>query len=988
MTKKLFQLLLLLVLTALPARGQFYTGGSDNGKLEWKQIETESYRIIYPSYEHSDFTAREVAKALERVKKAVGSTAGYEPGQMLDKKMPVVIHAFTADNNGMVTWTPRRLELQTVPDAYDPMPFNYIYELAIHESRHLAQMQLGHDPVFHIPYVMLGELVPGALSAIYGGPAFFEGDAVVTETALSRSGRGRSADFLEYIRTAFDSGDTRDWWRWRYGSIKHYTPDYYKIGYVTVGGLRTFFDSPTLSGDFYRGITGHKGWRLNAFDKTVREATGMPFSSAFAAVCDSLCRIWDQEALGRAPYTPSERVSGPSRLYSEYKGPVAAGDVLYVLRSAMDSPGRLMKISPDGREEEVCIWSGTVSRPQFCEHNGRIYWSEYRRDPRWENESRSLIRYMAEPGKKVDLTSEGRLYNPAPSPVENVVAATEYAVDGISSVVFLDADSGRRIVSYPMENGVQAVETAWIGDQAYISAITPDGFGIFRLNDMLPLLKPQPVKIKQLGSKDGILYFVSDHSGVNELYSLNPTSGGLTRLTSSRTGTSEYAFMGDELYFAQPRDGGRVLCKTPVDSLENREVTLQEWAVPHRYVMAEELSAGEPLGIDDSLDVRISNPEPYSKFRHLINVHSWAPVFVNYDAVSSMSFEDITSDANLGATAFFQNELGTAYGYAGIRLLDGMFSFRPSLHGSFTYAGKYPVFEAAFNINGRNQKVWTVGWKELEDGKTARDMETAVSGNPSISGHLKTYIPLMTSSGGWSRGFIPQINLSWSNDLAGFEERSVSLNRSLVVTNVRAYIVSSTPQSCIYPKYGIGIETGYGIRPFVHDIFCSNLYAHTYGYLPGITGTQGLRMSGSVVRRMSDGMYCEPIINTAPRGFSQHVTSSVSAYPFQAKLTLDYAVPFASMDWGGLCPLAYLRNLELIPHYDWSFFHSDRSGNHTLWSAGADLRLVLGNLAWVPYTTRIGLSWSYNGGSLLPELREEELVEGRHYVGMIFSVDL
>ena len=64
-----------------------------------------------------------------------------------------------------------------------------------------------------------------------------EGDAVAAETALTSSGRGRSADFLEYFRVCFENGDLRDFDRWRFGSQKYYAPDYYKIGYLTVAGM-------------------------------------------------------------------------------------------------------------------------------------------------------------------------------------------------------------------------------------------------------------------------------------------------------------------------------------------------------------------------------------------------------------------------------------------------------------------------------------------------------------------------------------------------------------------------------------------------------------------------------------------------------------------------------------------------------------------------------------------------------------------------------
>ena len=49
---------------------------------------------------------------------------------------------------------------------------------------------------------------------------------MAAETGLTMSGRARSADFLGYMRLAFSEGDWRNFYRWRYGSFKHFAPDY------------------------------------------------------------------------------------------------------------------------------------------------------------------------------------------------------------------------------------------------------------------------------------------------------------------------------------------------------------------------------------------------------------------------------------------------------------------------------------------------------------------------------------------------------------------------------------------------------------------------------------------------------------------------------------------------------------------------------------------------------------------------------------------
>ena len=277
---------LLLLGAARPASAQFHTLGADPGGLRWSTVETPTYRLVYPR--GLDSLARAYAVMMERAATPVGGTIGVRPNAAYRRKMPVILHPWTAYSNGMVTWTPRRVDLLTVPDAFPDEQTPWVQQLAIHESRHISQMQAGASKPFRWLNVLTGQLTPGALAGVYGGPAFFEGDAVVTETALSASGRGRTAGFLEYYRVSFAAGDTRDFWRWRYGSQRWYTPDYYRAGYVAVGGIRATFDVPDLSARFYRRVAEHGGVAFFNWDKTVREATGLRFKDAFAAVCDTL----------------------------------------------------------------------------------------------------------------------------------------------------------------------------------------------------------------------------------------------------------------------------------------------------------------------------------------------------------------------------------------------------------------------------------------------------------------------------------------------------------------------------------------------------------------------------------------------------------------------------------------------------------------------------------------------------------------------------
>ena len=130
----------MLLLLPCSAGAQFYVTGDDPGSLKWRSMDTDSYRVIYPA--GTDSLARVYASQLEKYKIPVSRTTGHMTGHGDGKLMPVVMHAYNT-SNGSVAWAPKRMDLFTVPSAYNPEPIPWPTMRALHESRHVTQMQFG-----------------------------------------------------------------------------------------------------------------------------------------------------------------------------------------------------------------------------------------------------------------------------------------------------------------------------------------------------------------------------------------------------------------------------------------------------------------------------------------------------------------------------------------------------------------------------------------------------------------------------------------------------------------------------------------------------------------------------------------------------------------------------------------------------------------------------------------------------------------------------
>lgn len=872
MMKKALISLAICLAAHFSAQAQFFTVGEDPGYLKWSKIETDNYRIIYP--QGLDSLARIYAVQMELWRDPVSERLGFKPNEAYSRKMPVILHPGYTQSNGVVTWAPRRMDLFTAPEPFSPEAINSVTYLAEHESRHVAQMQFGNSGHFKPFNYIFGEMFTGAMSAIYCGPSFLEGDAVHTESILDGGGRGHTADFLEYYRMAFDNGDLRNWYRWRYGSQKLYTPDYYRIGYLTFAGMDEHFGMPDFAGRYFDNLFSHKIWFFPIGNRglTTKNNLGKTFKESFAEISTFYQDKWREDILKRGPSMPERQVSDTPKYHEEYLGSVFAGGTLHSKHRGLMSATTL-----DGKP-----FSSSTSSLKYSKALDAIVWSEIVPDLRWSLLEYSDIFYKPlGSNKHIRLTHKQRYFNPAPSDDGSRIAVTEYPVDGSSRLVILDAGNGNVLKSMTAPDNFQIVESAWIGDKLVVNAITDGGIGLFEASDgqFSCILPPRKHKIKQLWSNDGFLYFTSDETGVNELYRYS--DGKFKKMTNTRYGASEFAFddSNEWLYFSEMTPEGRLVYKTVASYLPVEDFNFPE---------VEDTVSRQP----SSENIAVSQPENYSKAAHLFRFHSWAPVYVDPDGAIDGTFDELHKSVNIGATAMFQNDLGTMSGMIGYSLHKGNGGYV-----SLTYTGLYPVISGQVNFGGE-----------------------------AFYGYVGTYIPFDFSSGGWSRGIRPRITYSWYG------------NNSNIELAVRGYTARPVAPSGVYPRWGIGAETGF-------NTFDRNFYQYVYGYVPGFIPQHGLKLSAKIS------------------------TSNVEGDRYYSCYTADYAMAIFPVDWAGLSPVAYLRNFEVTAHLE-----AGRMYQKSYLGVGGSLVARLGNLLWIPYDTRIGVSYLY--------------CASQSYWNLVMSVDL
>ncbi|MBR6859226.1 MAG: hypothetical protein IKM89_07440 [Bacteroidales bacterium] len=997
------------VLLPLCAQAQLFSPtGNDPGRLRWSSFRTGDYQLIYPR--GLDSLATVYGTLFQQYSVPLSASTGFRPNEKFLRPMPVILHPYTGMSNGLVAWAPRRVDIFTLPDVSGLTPIPWAKLLAIHEGRHVSQKQFlrtGFWKGFHYPFGELPEMIIGMIP----NSSLLEGDAVVAETALTRAGRGRSGDFLSEMRMYFDTGDLRNWYQWRYGSIKKYTPDIYRLGYLTVAGFRYRYEDPYFTHKFLQ-VASSLGGAFSAMNSASKKSSGQKLPVAWNEMMATYRNLWSQDDSRRAPFSEAEPQVRLPRSYTVYAGSVPAGGEIYAEKAGMDLPAVLVRVDPDGKETTVSAFGGE-GKLAWSAPLQRVYWSEAIPDVRWTLKQDARIRYYdAQTGHKGSLVRKGRYFSPAISPDGLSVAAVEYLTDGSAAVVVLDARNGDLLRRWKAPAGFQPTEVVFQETGLVFTAITDDGTGLYRVprdgGRPETLLAPQPVTVKDISAVDGnTILLVSDRTGTSEAYTFS--AGKLTQLSVTKYGLGSPFFTDGRLYASVLRPEGRLISQ--VECLP-REVDFKDI---FRDPVAEVLSAQEAK-LAASLPenpVQLTPAKPFRKVSDAFHFHSWAPVYVDLSR-PVISFRDYYfQTASLGATGFFTNRLGTVNGSLGLSFHERVSPEEKTpgagFHFRMSYSGLYPVFDFALDVGDRDAALQI---PYLDTAKDSLFVGSSSYQKMYVGGMASVALPLDFSSGGWDRRIEPSLALSLSNDElydpflpvkadtdGGYSDDKSYKDRPQWTSHTTAYRTAAVlrgsflrpaARSQMMASKGFGFEVG-----VTGSDFNWSEYGKVYAYLPGLHPWHGLKISAAV-RHYSMDLYsswfadpCPP----APRGLAKNADVEaflLMAAPLAGRISLDYAMPVLPMDFS-IGNIFYFRNFEVVPFADITLLQPATGVNMTgnqLWSAGADIAVNIQRLVLISSNFSIGVRVAYSGGSAFPFLQEQIPGLKPLYVGAVFNTEL
>jgi hypothetical protein len=889
----------------------FYTGvfaqqfGGNPPSLKWKQINTDTARIIFPP--GLDSQAQQVAAIVHLLSRTTLPTIG-----SFQRKINIVLQNQTIITNGYVGLAPFRSEFQLTPEqnSFDlgSLPLHQL--LSIHEYRHVQQYNNFRVGISAALYYLFGEGGQAFANSLAVPNWFWEGDAVYQETFASTQGRGRLPFFFNSYRSLWGGDKNYSWMKLRNGSLRDYVPDHYPLGYMLVAYGREHY------GDgFWREVSGDAAAFRGLFyplQGGIRRYTGISF------------RQYRSDALNHFRYdsTASTAQGGPSAADSyarthrhfvadeEFPQYIGSDSLLYMRSSYKRIPAFTIRDLRTGEDTKLRTRAVSIDN-YFSSNAGHVVYAAYENDPRWGWRDYSVIRLL-DPVTGLDrkLTSRTRYFSPDISVDGQQIVTVQEAPDGSCELRLLDGHTGgllRRVpnpdtlfYTYPKHYSGSQVVTAVRNRKGEMSlALVNTGDGTARY--LLPF-SYQTIGFPSV--RQDTIWFTASRNGQDRTYAI-VDGGRLFRVGlphgNPRTGQYQLSSGGQGLYAWNTFTAvGYHLDTASAGDLDFQPMDKEHWAHTPDVQGIDSLNHG-PSGLLAKAGTGNYPEKKYPGNSHLINFHSWRPYVNDPDYTFSLISDNVLN--TLESELFLTYNRNEQYKQVG---------------ADATYGALYPFIDAGwdytFNRNAllNNRKVF---WNESE-------------------ARAGFSIPL-----NWTRGR-NYTSLQFGSDIvynqryySGADKNSFSSRGFAYVDPFVSFVhQSQQTQQQIYPRMAQVVNLSYSRA--VTTFEANQFLASGFLYLPGVAYTHSLLLAAAF--QQHDTLTNARFSNSFP--FSRGYTAE--NFYRMYRLSANYQLPLFYPDWG-FGNMVYFLRVRANLFYDYThaldFYTNGRPYNGQFRSYGSEV---------------------------------------------------
>lgn len=888
--------------------------GGNPSYLKWKQINTDTARIIFPA--GIEPTANRVAAVIHELQKNHSSTIG---GKL--RKVNIVLQDQNTLSNGYVGLGPYRSEfyLFAPQNSFDQGSLNWADNLSVHEYRHIQQYSNFNEGITKAASILFGQEGRAVVNSAAVPDYFFEGDAVFNETVLSRQGRGRQPLFFNGYQALMRQNRHYSYLKLRNGSLRDYVPNHYELGYLLVGYGREKYGA-----DFWKKVTQDAVRFKPLFypwQGAVQKYAGITYKQFVANAFDYYQTIWQQSKIVAPKY-----ITDAKKDRTDYQYPYSAeeGAVVVLKRSNRQVPA-FYKVFMNGTEKKIAT-RDIAYDDYFSYNNNKILYATLKPDVRWSYREFSDIKLMdVTTGNIQKITSKERFFSPDISHNGQLIAAVEMKTNQLSNIIVMDLHGKRTyrvaglpgiIYTYPKFSANDAMLYTAVRNAKGEMALLQIDMNNSKKTDVLPFAN----RIIGFPTVQGdTIFFSSSYKGRDELWAFIESTKAVYRVASNPGGLYQAAFdhSTNQLISSNFTADGYRLAAIPATSLLWQRVNNKENTLPDLYIPG-------ALSQDDSSTLNNIPPRDFaiSKYRksyNLFNFHSWRPYY---------------DQPELSLILYGQNILNTFQTSVGYTYNGNEKSHQLELNA--IYGGWYIQPNLAIS------QTWNRTINFSRDTTLFYNEKNAAFG---------LSLPLNLSGGRQYRylNFSSGVNTKQVR-LTGLGKRFYN-NRDFNFIENRIFYSGQIQKAVqhIYPHWAQTVLVQY--RNIINKYTAQQFLATGSLYLPGLHPSHNLVLSAAYAARDTMNQYYFSNDFPFSRGFN-----SVD-FPRMWRFGANYHFPLLYPDFG-FANIVYFRRIRANGFYDYTQTKSLRSGSKSFFSStGAEL--FFDTKWWNQQNVTLGIRYSH-----------------------------
>ncbi len=951
-------------------------------QIRWYRVRTPNFEVLFP--EGFNLQAQRMANTLEHIREAESSSLGVAP-----RKISIILQNQSSISNGFVTMFPRHSEFYTMPSQnYNFLGTNdWLNMLASHEYRHVVQYQHARRGFNSALFYLFGYPTFSGMAHAAAPDWFWEGDAVVTETSLTPSGRGKIPNFSLLFRTNLLEGREFNYHKQYLRSFKHNIPNHYVLGYHMVSYLRKRTNDP----DIWEKITA-RSWAVPfipfAFSNAIKKETGLYVTDLYDEMAADLQKQWYRQ-IDSLKLTPFETLNTrPSTAYTDYlyPQPLPDGSVL-VRKEGIGDIEQFVTIK-DGKERPFFTPGYINDAGMLSAVEGRVVWNEFGFDPRWRVRNYSLVKAYDKKTRSVTVISDkrSRYGSAAFSPDGKFIVTVRSDIFYKHALVVLSYPEGNVLKVFPNpENHFYAMPRWSDNGQSIVTLkITPEGKTICRVNvssgeeeELMPLSHENTGHPVLAGK---YLFFNAPVAGIDNIHALDLESRERYQITSSKYGAYNPAVAADGTYLyynEQTRDGMDVVRARLDPSRWKRYVP----AVDSSYHHLVEQEARPTLL--DSIPGEVYPVSRYNRWKNVVNPFSWG-LFVENDLATvdvGLTSRDIMSTTNLSAGYTFDLNERTGFWRVGV-----------------SYQGLYPIIDLDFTRGKRSVDEGLATTTVVNGSDTTYVTRNAIFKweEQNVSAGIR--IPLILTHSRFSKSLVIQNRIGYTqvndfrNDFLNDRIYPTLIRNDTIFQGVRfleyvgngkllynhfslsASNLLKRSYRDIVSRWGQALAIRYFDTPYGGDFTGGLVSASGYLYFPGLMKHHGLWGQASFQRRLSttDSDKAGDVYffrNTVPIPRGQSLARFQNLYTASVNYTFPLWYPDIAV--GPLLNVQRLR-VNLFTDYAVGQHSYFRGVDNTYLSVGGELVFDFNIMRFLP---RFDLGVRYSHG-VSPATKNIEVVIG------------